>query len=90
VHQLCRTLPSSLHCDHDAAQCTNHAHRVALVNCAEKTVENAISYPESRRVTRRTDGDRLTTVSRHHPAQRTVTRSSARQPARRGQRRGVP
>ena len=42
VHQLGRSLPSSLHCDHGVAQCTNQAHQVALVSCAEKTVDNAI------------------------------------------------
>ena len=46
MHQLCRTLPSSLHCDHDAALCTNQAHRVALPNCAEETVDNAIPCPK--------------------------------------------
>jgi hypothetical protein len=37
---------SSLHCDHGAAQRTNQAHRVALVSCAENTVDNAILYLE--------------------------------------------
>jgi hypothetical protein len=46
VHPLCRTLPSSLDCDHGAARCTNQAHRVALVRCAKKAVDNAIPCPK--------------------------------------------
>ena len=46
VHQLCRILPSSLHCDHGATLCTNRARRVALPNFAEETLDNAIPCPK--------------------------------------------